>query len=484
MNAEIRLAPMFEWQLQAFNQFERAIGEGIRLSMLNCGRRSGKSDFLTRFVILSERGVGNGGHWAYCGPSEEHISDPRSWVRHWFEPLIVGPNPQGDGFTFSTGGTIAFVSLSGGKIAPLRGRELNGIVIDEAAHIKANLITLIEANLMPTLSLSHGPIILGSTPKGIGNDYHELWIRAGKEGVRFAGPSRMNPNFTAKEEAYYRKTYPPLRFAQEFEAQFVDSNNGILKRSEVRYGELPAREDLATVVFSLDPAISEKATADFTALCVAAVDRQGKRWIAALYMWRLDWPRSLEKILQLYAAWKPNLVVVEEVSFQKLALQQLADFMPVKSIRPETDKITRFEAIHTYYHTGQVYHSQSLDLEAEQQLFSFPEHEHDDVPDAVTYALGELFSGVRQAWAGRHNPGAAFSTPLPHEAEPARLYDLNPCSITPGAYTQLTVNENGQQQLASFNPDGTPMQDDWRFELVGSEAALFENGQEIARVPR
>src|SRR5262249_33303451 len=156
---------------QCFEEFEQAIEQGKRLLMLNTGRRSGKSDFLTRFAILSARGVGNGGHIAFCGPSEEHISDPRSWCRHWFEPLIAGPNPQGDGFSFAPGGTIAFVSLSGGKIAPLRGPELTLVIVDEAAHIRSNLINLIEANIMPTLSLSRGPIILGSTPKGIGNDY-------------------------------------------------------------------------------------------------------------------------------------------------------------------------------------------------------------------------------------------------------------------------------------------------------------------------
>jgi predicted phage terminase large subunit-like protein len=423
MNNEIRLSPLYEWQRQAWEQFEQSIAAGARLLVLNCGRRSGKTDLLVRFAILSARGAGAGGHVAFCGPSEEHISDPRDWTKHWFAPLITGLNPQGDGYTFATGGTISFVSLSGGKIAPLRGRELSMAIVDEAAHIRSNLINLIEANIMPTLALSRGPLVIGSTPKGVGTDYHQIWVRAGKEGIRFAGPSRMNPNFTPKEEAYYRKTYPPLRFAQEFEAAFVDGTSGLLKRAEVRYGELPAREDLVSVVFGLDPAISEKSTADYTGICVAAVDRQGRRWVAALYMYRLDWPRSLERILQLYEAWKPNLVIVEEVSFQKLAVQQLADFMPVKPIRPEADKLTRFSAVHTYYHTGQVYHSHNLDLEAEQQLFSFPEHEHDDIPDAVTYALG----GTKRAWNPNSGSGWAWGSDntLPHEKPKNIAYGYN-----------------------------------------------------------
>src|SRR5260370_2996138 len=228
MDLQINLKPMFEWQKQCFAEFEDAITEGKRLLMLNTGRRSGKSDFLTRFCVLCERGVRNGGHWAYCGPSEEHVAEPRSWVKHWFAELIIGPNPQGDGFLFSTGGSIAFVSLSGGKIAALRGREMNGVAIDEAGWIKSNLINLLEANISPTLSLSQGPIILASTPKGIGNDYHTLWNRAGKEGARFTGTSRMNPTFSEKDSEYRPRTLPPLVFDQEHNAQFVDATGGLL----------------------------------------------------------------------------------------------------------------------------------------------------------------------------------------------------------------------------------------------------------------
>jgi predicted phage terminase large subunit-like protein len=478
MDLQINLKPMFEWQKQCFAEFETAIAEGKRLLVLNTGRRSGKSDFLTRFCILSERGVRNGGHWAYCGPSEEHVAEPRSWVRHWFAELIVGPNPQGDGFSFSTGGSISFVSLSGGKIAALRGREMNGVAIDEAGWIKSNLINLLEANISPTLSLSRGPIILASTPKGIGNDYWLLWNRAGKEGARFTGTSRMNPGFSQKEWEYRQRTLPPLVFDQEMNAQFVDATGGLLTRSEVKYAELPKREDLVTVVFGIDPAVSERSTADRTAVCVAAVDRQDRRFVAALYAWRLDWPTSMQKIIGLYEAWRPNIVVVEEVSFQKLVVQQLADFMPVKPIRPEADKITRWEAIHTYYHCGEIYHATDLDVDAENEIFGFPVANHDDVPDAVTYAVAELFTVVKRAWVGRNDAPGFFRGNLPHERVVPKLY------YDDGSYMQNVVSESGETVLERFNPDASVFDDTWRIERVGDQCIVYEHDQEISRHPR
>jgi predicted phage terminase large subunit-like protein len=233
----------------------------------------------------------------------------------------------------------------------------------------------------------------------------------------------MNPGFSQKEWEYRQRTLPPLVFDQEHNAQFVDATGGLLKRSEVKYAELPKREDLVTVVFGIDPAVSERSSADRTALCVAAVDPQDRRFVAALYAWRLDWPTSMQKIIGLFEAWRPNIVVVEEVSFQKLVVQQLADFMPVKPIRPEADKITRWEAIHTYYHCGEIYHATNLDVECENEIFGFPVANHDDVIDATTYALAELFTVVKRARVGRNDVPGFFRDKLPHERSAKLVYD-------------------------------------------------------------
>ena len=131
---------------------------------------------------------------------------------------------------------MAFVSLAPGKVAALRGRELNLVIIDEAAYLKRNLLNLLEANIMPTLSLSEGPVLLASTPKGIGNDYHTLWNRAGQEGKRFGGMSLLNPNFTQREWDYRRKRMPSLIFAQEYKGEFVNLAGALLKPDQIQHG--------------------------------------------------------------------------------------------------------------------------------------------------------------------------------------------------------------------------------------------------------
>jgi hypothetical protein len=207
---DVELNPLLEWQKQAHELINTAFREGKRLIMLNCGRRAGKSDCLVKWAIVWERGILAGGHIAYCAPSEDLYAEQKRWTRNWLGDLISGPSPSGLGYDFVTGGRIDFFSLGSGVVAPLRGREFQAVIIDEAAHLKFNLIGLLEHNIAPTLALSGGPAILASTPKGVGNDYHVLWQRAGREGARLSGPSTMNPAFTARELEHQRKSMPEL----------------------------------------------------------------------------------------------------------------------------------------------------------------------------------------------------------------------------------------------------------------------------------
>jgi hypothetical protein len=83
---------------------------------------------------------------------------------------------------------------------------------------------------------------------------------------------------------------------------------------------------------------------------------------------------------------------------------------------------TRWEAIHTYYHCGEIYHANNLDVDAENEIFGFPIANHDDVTDATTYAVAELFTVVKRAWVGHNDAPGFFRGNLPHEKPVPKLY--------------------------------------------------------------
>ena len=414
MNRDIILSGMFPWQRELFHQFSAAIEDGKRLLMVTTGRRSGKSDFLTRFALLWRRGVLFGGSIAFCGPSEEHVAGPRDWVRTWMADSITGPNPQGDGYSFGTGGTMAFVSLAPGKVAALRGRELNLVIIDEAAYLKRNLLNLLEANIMPTLSLSEGPVLLASTPKGVGNDYHTLWNRAGQEGKRFGGMSLLNPNFTQREWDYRRKRMPSLIFAQEYKGEFVNLAGALLKPDQIRHGVPPPLEEFETVVFGLDLALETKESNDYSALCVTGL-HEGRIWVLFGRRWRLKWEETVQLLKQYHDAWQPALAFIESVAFGQVAVRDLVKAgLELHALKITKAKELRFLSMQTLYALGMVWHAETLDQECEQEVLSFPEGEHDDFSDALTYGVGGLFRDIRASWNSDETWGWLQNV-LPHE---------------------------------------------------------------------
>jgi hypothetical protein len=127
---------------------------------------------------------------------------------------------------------------------------------------------------------------------------------------------------------------------------------------------------------------------------------------------------------------------------------------------------------------GEIYHATDLDVEAENEIFGFPVANHDDVPDAVTYAVAELFTVVKRAWVGRNDAPGFFRGNLPHERVVPRLY------LSDGSYLQNVIGESGSQEMGHFNPDSTPYTEDWRLEKIGDELVEFLDGQEVARHPR
>lgn len=66
------------------------------------------------------------------------------------------------------------------------GESLDLLVIDEAASIDSNMVKDLWGTAYPTLSTGGGAIII-STPKGVGNFYHQQWVRAK------SGESKFNP---------------------------------------------------------------------------------------------------------------------------------------------------------------------------------------------------------------------------------------------------------------------------------------------------
>lgn len=115
-----------------------------------------------------------------------------------------------------------------------RSEALSLLVIDEAAIIR--WADQIWAAAFPTLSTG-GRAILNSTPYGVGNFFHRVWVAACAGGNGFV-PIRlkwqMHPE---RDQAWYdamRADLGPRRTAQEVDGDFLTSGNSVFDLLDIR----------------------------------------------------------------------------------------------------------------------------------------------------------------------------------------------------------------------------------------------------------
>jgi predicted phage terminase large subunit-like protein len=354
-----------------------------------------------------------------AAPTDAHMGEVRQTFKNWFHSLIKGISSDGRGFDLLNGAKILFFSLSPGHNA-FRGIGASLAWIDEAAFVR-NLTPTIEQNLLPALAQYQGRLLATSTPKGF-NQFHDLFRRAERQGRTVTGPSTLNPHVSPKWLAEQRKSLPDAVYAQEILAQFLTMDSGLVKREDIKLGEPPPLDRFLTLSLGLDFALTEKKTSDFSAAVLAGVDEEKRTYILKAEKWRAAWPETFQRVLQLYELFKPHLVLTESVSFSELCVRELAAAgVPIDAIKPSTDKVAGFSPIAMRYRLGLITHSVELDQTFEDEILMFPNGgEHDDLVDALVYAVAGLDRTIRSAW-GELSSGHHWKA-LPHERKPQRWW--------------------------------------------------------------
>jgi predicted phage terminase large subunit-like protein len=106
----------------------------------------------------------------------------------------------------------------------------------------------------------------------------------------------------------------------------------------------------------------------------------------------------LRFIEMMAAKWNPSMIGIEQVQYQAAVVQELLrrTKLPIRGIRPDRDKVTRFAPLEARYEQSQVMHCQGLPAYFEDELLSFPVGRHDDVVDALAYAW--QVCGSKRSW--------------------------------------------------------------------------------------
>jgi predicted phage terminase large subunit-like protein len=152
------------------------------------------------------------------------------------------------------------------------------------------------------------------------------------------------------------------------------------------------------VYLGVDLAISTKAEADYTAVVALSRGEDGTLYVLDVNRTRADFASVLRFIEAMAEKWKPVMIGIEQVQYQAAVVQELMrrTKLPIRGIRPDRDKITRFAPLEARYEQGQVVHVEGLPPYWQDELLSFPVGRHDDVVDAMAYAWQVI--GQRKGW--------------------------------------------------------------------------------------
>lgn len=187
-----------------------------------------------------------------------------------------------------------------------------------------------------------------------------------------------------------RATIGEREFAALYQQRPAPLEGALFKRDWIRTG--PAPRSGTRIAMGVDLALSTKQTADYTAIAVISRDEFGKLYVLDVVRERVDFPNALRLIRNMADKWSPGTIAIEQVAYQAVVVQELLrqTTLPIRGVLPDKDKVTRAQPLALRYEQGLVTHAPDLPMWFTDELFSFPNGQHDDSVDALVYAYQQV----------------------------------------------------------------------------------------------
>lgn len=184
-------------------------------------------------------------------------------------------------------------------------------------------------------------------------------------------------------------------FAANYLNNPVPAGDASFKREWFKYWTPPLPEQM-DVLMIVDPAISEARHGDKSAIVIAGVTFGQDIYLFEAWKDRVN-PRALIRhIYEFYRVYRPRLVGIETVAFQRALKFMLDDvaaeegvWMPIRELRPDTreTKEMRIRSVQPLYEDGRIWHTRSMGL-LEMELLkwrSTRKRQPDDLADCLGY---------------------------------------------------------------------------------------------------
>lgn len=172
----------------------------------------------------------------------------------------------------------------------------------------------------------------------------------------------------------------------------------IIKMETFRYYDLSTAPNFSHIIQSWDTAFKKGQSNDYSVCTTWGLSDKG---FYLLHRWKnkVDFPELTKAAVDLYEAYKPILVLIEDKASGQSLIQALkktktpsSRLLPVKPIKVDIDKESRAHAITPSFEAGLVFFPKDQEWlkDYTETLTLFPSGAHDDDVDSTTQAISYM----------------------------------------------------------------------------------------------
>jgi len=244
----------------------------------------------------------------------------------------------------------------------------------------------------------------------------EIFIRKAFEGSLDTddGFQALFPGkFTRKILLKLYEQQGPYIFSAQYLNDCIPSEDATFKKEWFQYYE-PADLRGATMnhFTMVDPAISLEKDADYTAIVTVSVDMFQNIYVRNIIRKRMTPGELIDSIFLVNEQYHPQEIAVEDVAYQKALQYYLTQemnkkqiYLPIVQVKPQNRaKDQRIKGLQPLYSNGKIFHAKIVAnlQQLEDELLRFPRGKHDDVVDALSYALDIMYAPKRKVSRHKH----------------------------------------------------------------------------------
>lgn len=234
--------------------------------------------------------------------------------------------------------------------------------------------------------------------------WHSVKYRAhSKDFSHLLWPEKKSKEDLIKIRDMYKEQGLLDVYSQEYLNKPIDESNTYFRRSDFLAETLEDKEKPLTYYITMDLAVTQKTSSDYSVFMVAGVDNEGFVYVRHVIKERMDAWEIGETLFGLVRAYDPVMVVSEKgliinsiMPTLRKKMEEENLFFPFELIASTVDKVQRAQAIRLRARAGKVKFNKAADWypTLEDELIAFPRGRHDDQVDAfslVGQALNKFY---------------------------------------------------------------------------------------------